>query len=88
MCVSIQVGDAALAGDKEKIQIHTFSPDSTNERTIWFKGYYLAIYNEQTEEYETQIDNANARPTTQYVDYKVPAGYSVHVRGATVYFEV
>lgn len=81
-------GDEALAGRDETIQIKTFPPDSTNERTIWFKGYYLSIYNEQTEHYETHIDNANGSPTTVHEKYKVPAGYSVHVRGASVYFEV
>lgn len=86
MCVYIQIGDTALVGGHETIQIHTFPTDNTNERTIQFKGYYLTIYNEQTGDDETQIINKPA--TTTYEGYKVPAGYSVHVRGATVYFEV
>ena len=86
MCVSTQIGDEALAGREENIQIHTFSPDNSNERTIWFKGYYLAIYNEQTGEYKTHITNNPV--TTTYESSTVPAGYSVHVRGATVKFEV
>ena len=86
--VSTQTGDEALAGRDEKIHILTFPPDSTNERTIWFKGYYLSIYNKETSQYETHIDNANGSPTTAHEKYKVPAGYSVHVRGASVYFEV
>jgi hypothetical protein len=78
------IGDTALVGGDEKIQIHTFPPDNTNERTIRFKGYYLAIYNEQTGDDKTQIINKPA--TTTYKSYEVPAGYSVEVRGATVYF--
>ena len=85
MCV-IQKGDAALAGDEEKISTHRFPPHDTNERTIWFKGLYLSIYNEQTEDYKTHIDNDIL--TTKYEDYTVPAGYTVYVRGATVYFQV
>ncbi|KAH6667224.1 hypothetical protein B0J14DRAFT_490010, partial [Halenospora varia] len=79
-------GDEALVGTDEMIQIHTFPPDNTNERTILFKGYYLAIYNEQTEDDKTHIMNKPS--TTTYESYAVPAGYSVHVRGATVKFEV
>jgi hypothetical protein len=86
VCVSIQIGDEALVGQEEKIQIHTFPPDNTNERTIWFKGYYLSIYNKQTEDYKTHI--INKPPTATYESYNVPVGYSVHARGATVYFEV
>lgn len=81
-------GDEALAGRDENIQIFTFAPDTTNERTIWFKGYYLSIYNKETGHYERHIDNANESPTTVHEKYKVPVGYSVHVRGASVYFEV
>jgi len=77
-------GDEALAGRDETIQIKTFPPDSTNERTIRFKGYYLAIYNEQTGDDKTQISNNPV--TTTFEPYTVPAGYSVEVRGATVYF--
>ena len=50
MYVSTQTGDKALAGQEETIQIKTFPPDNSNKRTIWFKGYYLSIYNEQTED--------------------------------------
>jgi len=82
----IQRGDAALASRKEKISTHYFPPDDTNERTIWFKGYYLSIYNKQTEDYKTYIDNEVA--TTEFEKYKVPTGYTVYVRRARVYFEV
>jgi len=84
--VYIKVGDKALSGDEEMIQAHYFPPDSTNERTIWFKGYYLSIYNEQTRDYAKHIDNVI--PTTKSEDYKVPTGYTVYVRVASVYFEV
>ena len=87
MYVSIQIGDEALAGREEKdIQIHTFSPNSQRARKIAFMGYYLSIYNEQTGHYATYIDNANEGPTTEYLEYNVPVGYSVHVRGGSVYF--
>lgn len=78
-------GDDALAARPEKIEIKTFPPDNINERTIQFMGYKLSIYNEQTDDDETYV--MNKPPTTKYESYKVPAGYSVHVRGATVYFE-
>jgi hypothetical protein len=51
-------------------------------------GYYLSIYNKQTGHYATHIDNANGTPTTEYLEYDVPVGYSVYVRGASVYFTV
>lgn len=79
-------GDEALAGQDETIRIFGFPPDDTNERTIQFKGYYLSIYNEETEDYKTHI--MNKPPTTTFESYTVPAGYSVHVRAATVKFEV
>ncbi|OCK90171.1 uncharacterized protein K441DRAFT_666598 [Cenococcum geophilum 1.58] len=80
------VGDDALAGQDEIDITHVFPPDNTKSRTIWFKGYYLSIYNEQTEHYKTHI--VNKTPTTEYENYTVPAGYSVYVRAATVKFEV
>ncbi|KAH7418839.1 hypothetical protein BKA64DRAFT_563728, partial [Cadophora sp. MPI-SDFR-AT-0126] len=49
--------------------------------TIWFKGLYLSIYNQQTEDYKTHI--VNETPTTESESYTVPAGYSVYVRAAT-----
>ncbi len=86
MYASIQVGDEALAGRKEIDITHYFPPDNTNGRTIYFKGYYLSIYNEQTEDYATHKDYKS--PTTEYEKHEVPAGYTVYVRGASVYFEV
>ena len=89
MYVPIQIGDEALAGREEQdIQIHTFPPNSQRARKIAFMGYYLSIYNKQTGHYATHIDNANGTPTTEYLEYDVPAGYSVHVRGGSVYFTV
>lgn len=83
--VPVQIGDEALAGREEKdIQIHTFPPNSQRARKIAFKGLYLSIYNKQTGHYATYIDNES--PTTEYLGYDVPAGYSVHVRGGSVYF--
>ncbi|KIM93094.1 hypothetical protein OIDMADRAFT_21566 [Oidiodendron maius Zn] len=78
-------GDSALSGEEEKFSTHYFPP-SDNDREICFKGRYLSIYNKQTEHYETHIDNDT--PSTEYKKYKVPAGYTVYVRGGTVYFEV
>jgi hypothetical protein len=84
LCVSIQRGDEALAGREEKdIPSHRFPP-TTHDRKICFKGYYLSIYNEQTEDYKTHI--VNETPTTEYVEYQVPAGYTIYIRGASVYF--
>jgi len=78
-------GEEAIAGEKERISTHRFPPEST-DRVIFFKGYYLSIYNQQTEESKTHIDNE--APTTEYERFEVPAGYTVYVRRASVYFEV
>jgi hypothetical protein len=86
LCISFQRGDEALAGREEKdIPSHRFPP-STLDRTIYFKGLYLSIYNEKTGHEKTHVDNET--PTTEYETYEVPAGYTVYVRGATVYFKV
>jgi len=77
-------GDEVPAEQDELIQIHTFPPDNSNERTIQFKGYYFAIYNKETGDYKTHITNNPV--TTTYESYTVPVGYSVHVKGATVKF--
>lgn len=86
LCVSIQRGDEALAGREEYMPSHYFPPDATNNRTIYFKGIYLLIVNKQTGDQATYEDNKT--PTTQFVGYEIPAGYTCYVRGATVYFEV
>ena len=85
MNLPIQVGDEALAG-RQETNITQYFPSTTSDRTIYFKGYYLSIYNQQTGDYKTHIDNE--RPSTQFKDYNVPIGYSVYVRGGSVYFQV
>lgn len=77
-------GDDALAGREEYLPSHPFPPVK-HTRTIFFKGYYLSIYNRQTDEYGPHIDNAVA--TTEYSEYVVPADYTTYVRGGTVYFK-
>ncbi|PVH70294.1 hypothetical protein DL98DRAFT_504803, partial [Cadophora sp. DSE1049] len=86
MCVRIQKGDEALAGREEKDISHRFPPNSKSARKICFKGVYLSIYNQQTDHYATHIDNES--PSTEYLEYDVPAGYTVYVRGGSVYFTV
>ena len=86
MYLSTQLGDDALSGREESDITHRFPPDEAKERTISFKGYYLSIYNQQTEDYKTHI--VNEPPTVTYENYTVPAGYTVYVRGATVKFVV
>lgn len=77
-------GDDALAGREETdIPSHRFPP-VTHDRTIYFKGYYLSVYNQETDDYKTHLDNQV--PTTEYEPFEVPAGYTVYVRGASVYF--
>ncbi|KAI1935310.1 hypothetical protein LOZ58_006854 [Ophidiomyces ophidiicola] len=79
-------GDDALAGRKEEnIPGHVFASSDT-ERKIYFKGRYLSIYDETTEHYYTHVDHDF--PTTDYERYTVPPGYTVYIRGASVYFEV
>lgn len=82
----MQTGDEALAGRDEVNITHYFPPDNTKGRKIWFKGYYLSIYNKQTEDYKTYI--VNKIPTTIYKGYEVPIGYTVYIRVAIIKFEV
>lgn len=83
----MQRGDDALAGKEEKdIPGHRFPPDPTNDRTIYFKGWYIEIVNKETNDVKTHIDNEAA--TTQFEPYEVPAGYTCYIRGASVYFKV
>jgi len=78
-------GSNALAGREEYIQSHYFLP-TQNERTIFFKGYYLSIYNEKSEHYDTHIDNKT--PSTEYKQFTILPDYTVFVRGASIYFQV
>jgi len=79
-------GDDALAGREEKdIPSHRFPP-STNDRTIYFKGKYILIVNEETGDQKTFEDNEI--PTTEYRSYEVPAGYTCYIRVAGVWFKV
>ena len=80
----IQIGDIALAGTDEPIQLKTFEP-SGQGRTIIFRGYYLAIY--RKDHIAVLVDNSERGPTLESKPYMVPAGYSVQVRGAIVHFE-
>jgi uncharacterized HAD superfamily protein len=68
------------------VNISWHFPARTDPRTIYFKGYYLSIYNKETGDYATHKDLDI--PTTEYEKFDVPAGYSVYVRGASVYFSV
>lgn len=86
MCVSIQRGDEALAGRKEKdIPSHRFPP-TTKNRTIYFEGKYILIVNEETDDQKTFEDNEI--PTTESKPYEVPAGYTCYIRVASVWFKV
>ncbi|KAF1840883.1 uncharacterized protein K460DRAFT_194047 [Cucurbitaria berberidis CBS 394.84] len=79
-------GDDALAGREEPIPGHIFPPDAAKDRIIYFKGVYLSIVDKATNKVGTHIDNEV--PTTEYDPYKVPAGYTCYVRGASVYFQL
>ncbi|EGP82435.1 uncharacterized protein MYCGRDRAFT_51621, partial [Zymoseptoria tritici IPO323] len=79
-------GDEALAGTAEINITHRFAPDNTKSRTVYFKGVFLSIYHEERDEYKTHKDHVS--PTVTYEPYEVPAGYTVYVRGACVYFQI
>jgi hypothetical protein len=79
------VGDKALAGYPEDIQGYFFPPDPTQARTIYFKGVYLSIVNKDTKETKETIDVK--APAADHHPYQVPAGYTIYVRGANVYFK-
>ncbi|KAG9230403.1 hypothetical protein BJ875DRAFT_157625 [Amylocarpus encephaloides] len=80
-------GDDALAGKPEKdIPSHRFPPDPNNDRTINFKGKYILIVNEETNDQKTFEDNKI--PTAESKPYEVPARYTCYIRGASVWFRV
>ena len=84
LCISIQRGDDALAGKEENdIPSHRFPPDPNNDRTIWFKGEYILIVNQETNNQKTFEENIAV-----YTEFEVPAGYTCYIRGASVYFKV
>jgi len=86
LCVSIQRGDKALAGEEEKdIPTYRFPLDKTKDRIICFKGRYIEIVNQETNNVKTHEDNAT--PTTEYAEYEVLARYTCYIRGASVYFK-
>jgi len=79
-------GDRALAGEEEHdIQSHFFPPDPSKDKTIHFKGVYIRIVNKETGDVTTSIDNKP--PSTVYASYKIPAGYTCYIRGASAYFD-
>ncbi|KAF2240254.1 hypothetical protein BU26DRAFT_443074, partial [Trematosphaeria pertusa] len=80
-------GDKALAGAKEEdIPSHFFPPDPNKNRTIYFKGLYLSIVDKKTNDVKTHIDNET--PSTEYLPYEIPAGYTCYIRVASVWFDV
>jgi len=84
--VDMARGDNALAGREEQnIPSCRFPPDNTKDRTIYFKGRYIEIVNQKTNDVKTHIDNRV--PTTQYEEYEVPSGYTCYIRVASVYFK-
>jgi hypothetical protein len=76
-------GDEALAGQEEKDIPGHFFPPTTKDKTIYFKGEYLSIVNQETNDRKTFKENIS-----EYQEYEVPAGYTCYVRGASVYFKV
>jgi len=79
-------GEDALAGKPESDITWRFSPDQKRSRTIFFKGLFLQIANQNTNDEITREDHTT--PTTTYAEYEVPVGYTCYVRAATVYFKV
>ena len=84
--ISIQRSDDVFARREEKDILSYRFPLTTHNKKIYFKGYFLSISNQQTEDYKTYIDNANTSPTTEYIEYKVPTRYTIYIRVASVYF--
>jgi len=72
-------GDEALAGREERdIASHRFLP-SDKDRKIKFKGLYISVYNEKTEDLEVREENVK-----EYKEYNVPKGYTTYVRGVKI----
>lgn len=85
MYVFIQRGNEALAGQEEiNIPSYRFPLDKTKDRTIYFKGRYLSIINQETSNKKTYKDNTI--PTTEYIEYEIPARYTCYIRVASIYF--
>jgi len=73
-------GDEALAGrDEHDISSHIFPPDDSRDRKVKFRGLYISVYNEITQQRSTREENVEEE---QYFD--VPKGYSTFVRGVKV----
>jgi hypothetical protein len=85
LCLQNDPGEAALVGNEEYIELWSFDA-AEEDRTIWFKGYFIAIYNETTMDVKKQV--VNSPVTTEYTSYDIPAGYICQVRQANAYFEI
>ena len=79
---AIQRGDEAIAGRPEEVPSHRFPP-TAEHRTIRFRGKYILIVNQETDDQKTFKENIS-----DFTPFEVPAGYTCYVRGATIYFEV
>lgn len=78
-------GEQALEGKPEDLPSHFFPPNAIEDRVLWFKGLYLTIVNETTNDIKEHIDVDVAEE--KHTPHKVPAGYTTYVRGANAYFE-
>jgi len=54
-------------------------------RTINFKGVYTSTINKETGDIIEFVNNEP--PSTVYAPYKIPAGCTCYIRGASAYFE-
>ncbi|OCK90890.1 uncharacterized protein K441DRAFT_577860, partial [Cenococcum geophilum 1.58] len=74
--------------EEKDIPSHFFPLNPTNDRTIYFKGWYIRIVNKEIGDVKTYIDNIdNEVPITKYAPYKIPTGYTYYIRGVSVYFK-
>jgi hypothetical protein len=80
--VSIQKGDEALTERGEKNIPSRRIPPDPNDKTIYFKGKYILIVNETTND-----QKAFKEKVAEYTDFEIPAGYTCYVRGASFYFK-
>jgi hypothetical protein len=74
LCLQNNLGAAAFAGNEEYTEVWSFDA-AENGRMIWFKGLYIAIYNETTMDVKEQVLNSLA--TIEYTSYKHPRWVSM-----------
>jgi hypothetical protein len=80
------VGDDALNGKREHIDIHTF-PATDHQRSIWFEGSQIRIAKEGYQVPNEDPQEVLKNDVESGRSFNVPAGYECYVSSCYTYFE-